>query len=84
MAYRGGTIDVEGTVDAGGESGDFLESLRAEGSLRGRSIQIAPDTEFRAVSGAFTTQGFGPESKVAPESYTLDAALLARVACGGA
>jgi hypothetical protein len=63
MAYRGGTIDVEGTADAGGEIGDFLATLRAEGTLRARSIQIAPETEFRTATSAFTMQGFGSESR---------------------
>jgi hypothetical protein len=62
--YRGGTLDIEGTLEAQGLSpAEFAESLRAEGHLEGAAIAFSPDAEFRRVSGCFEVQGFGGESR---------------------
>ena len=63
VAYKGGELDLEGVLDAEGEGADLLESARAEGTLRGRSILFAPDTEFRAVKARFEMQGGGAASR---------------------
>ena len=63
IAYKGGELDLEGILDAEGEGADLLESARAEGTLRGRSILFAPDTEFRAVKARFEMQGGGAASR---------------------
>jgi hypothetical protein len=63
IAYKGGELDLEGILDAEGEGLDLLESARAEGTLRGRSILFAPDTEFRAVKARFEMQGGGAASR---------------------
>jgi hypothetical protein len=63
IAYKGGELDLEGILDAEGEGPDLFEGARAEGTLRGRSILFAPDTEFRAVKARFEMQGGGAASR---------------------
>jgi hypothetical protein len=63
IAYKGGELDLEGILDAEGEGSDLFESARAEGTLRGRAILFAPDTEFRAVTARFEMQGGGAASR---------------------
>ena len=63
IAYKGGELDLEGILDAEGQGSDLLESAHAEGTLRGRSILFAPDTEFRAVKARFEMQGGGAGSR---------------------
>ena len=63
IAYKGGQLDLEGTLDAEGASVDVLDSAHAEGTLQGRSILFAPDTEFRSVAARFEMQGAGPASR---------------------
>ena len=63
IAYKGGELDLEGILDAGGEGLDLFESAHAEGTLRGRSILFAPDTEFREVKARFEMQGGGAASR---------------------
>jgi hypothetical protein len=63
IAYKGGRLDLEGIVDAEGEGTDLFDSARAEGTLRGRSILFAPDTEFRSVTARFEMLGAGAASR---------------------
>ena len=63
IAYKGGQLDLEGILDAEGNDADLFESARAEGTLRGRSILFAPDTEFRTVAARFEMQGAGAASR---------------------
>lgn len=63
IAYKGGTLDLDGTLEAEGEGADLFESARAEGTLRGRSIVFAQDAEFRSVSARFEMQGGGAGSR---------------------
>ena len=63
VAYKGGELDLEGTLDADGEGSDLFENARAEGTLRGRAILFAPDTEFRTVAARFEMQGGGAASR---------------------
>ena len=53
VAYNGGSVDFEGSLDADGTGVDLLSSARAEGCLHARSIAFAPDAEFRAAKGCF-------------------------------
>jgi hypothetical protein len=62
IAYKGGQLDLEGILDAEGNDTDLFESARAEGTLRGRSILFAPDTEFHTVAARFEMQGAGAAS----------------------
>jgi len=63
IAYKGGMLDLDGTLDAEGEGLSLLESARAEGTLRGRSILFAPDADFRSVTARFEMQGSGVASR---------------------
>jgi hypothetical protein len=63
IAYKGGKLDLDGILDAEGESAELFESAHAEGTLRGRSILFAPDTEFRAVTARFEMLGAGVASR---------------------
>src|SRR6185295_4851463 len=63
IAYKGGMLDLDGTLDAEGEGLSLFESVRAEGTLRGRSILFAPDADFRSVTARFEMQGSGAASR---------------------
>jgi hypothetical protein len=63
IAYKGGALDLEGILDAEGDGSDLFDSVRAEGTLRGRAILFAPDTEFRTVAARFEMQGVGAASR---------------------
>jgi hypothetical protein len=63
IAYKGGVIDLDGTLDAEGEGASLFESVRAEGTLRGRSILFAPEADFRSVTARFEMQGSGAASR---------------------
>jgi len=63
IAYKGGILDLDGTLDAEGQGVGLLESARAEGTLRGRSILFAPDADFRSVTARFEMQGSGAASR---------------------
>jgi AsmA family len=53
IAYKGGRLDLEGTLDTEGTGADLMERASAEGTLQGRSILFAPDTEFSSVIARF-------------------------------
>ncbi len=63
IAYKGGALDLEGVLDAEGDGSDLFDSVRAEGTLQGRAILFAPDTEFRSVAARFEMQGGGAASR---------------------
>ncbi len=62
IPYKGGTLDLEGSLDAAGDGEELFESARAEGTLRGESILFAPDAEFGSVTAGFEMQGVGATS----------------------
>lgn len=53
LAYKGGRLDLDGKVEAAGSGLALLASVKAEGALRGRSITLAADSEYRRVRGRF-------------------------------
>jgi hypothetical protein len=63
IAYKGGRLDLEGILDAEGDGAELFESAHAEGTLHGRSILFAPDTEFRSIAARFEMLGGGPASR---------------------
>jgi hypothetical protein len=57
VPYKGGEIDFEGVLEADGLGSEILETARAQGRLRGRSLSFAPDAEFRTVTACFEMTG---------------------------
>lgn len=53
VAYKGGTLDFEGTLEADGSGTQIPASARAEGRVRGHSIAFTPDADFRSIAGCF-------------------------------
>jgi hypothetical protein len=53
LAYAGGKLDFDGSLDTDGSGVDLLLNARAEGRLRGRSIAFSPEADFRAVNACF-------------------------------
>src|ERR1019366_1117497 len=66
FSYKGGKLDFSGKVTAEGSGPALLASVRAEGTLRGRSIVFSPDAEFRRVAGRFQVSitAAGPKWKL--------------------
>jgi hypothetical protein len=60
VPYKGGRLDFTGRVEAAGDGLPLLASLRASGTLNGRSIAFSPDTDFRNVTGGFQASLQGP------------------------
>ncbi len=53
VAYKGGHVDFEGSLDAEGSGIEIVNGAHAEGCLHARSISFAPDAEFRSAKGCF-------------------------------
>ena len=70
--YKGGKLDFSGKVTAEGSGPALLASLKAEGTLRGRSIVFSPDAEFRRVAGRFAVSmtAAGPKWKLSALELT--------------
>ncbi len=51
--YHGGRLEFDGKLDAEGSGVQLLGSLRAEGAVKGRALNFAPDAELKAFSGQF-------------------------------
>ena len=57
IPYKGGKLDLEGSLDASGTAEQLLETARAEGHLRARSIVFSSDAEFSIAVACFEWQG---------------------------
>jgi hypothetical protein len=53
LPYKGGRLDFKGKILADGNGPALWASIRADGSLSGRSIAFSPDAEFRRATGRF-------------------------------
>ncbi len=53
VAYKGGQLDFDGSLESDGAGADLIANAHAEGSLRGRSVAFAPDADFRTVAACF-------------------------------
>jgi hypothetical protein len=53
VAYKGGTLDFDGSAETEGTGVQLLLAAHGEGSFRGRSIAFTPETEFHTVAGCF-------------------------------
>lgn len=59
IPYRGGVLDLTGTVEAEGSGAQLLQTARAEGTAKGRGTGLAAEGEFRTFSGSFAMQPLG-------------------------
>jgi len=53
LPYKGGQLDLSGKISAEGNGPALWASIKADGTLRGRSIEFSPDAEFRRATGRF-------------------------------
>jgi len=53
LPYKGGRVDFRGKISAEGNGPALWASIKAEGTLSGRSIAFSPDAEFRRATGHF-------------------------------
>lgn len=59
IPYAGGTLELNGAVEAEGPGAQLLDTARGEGTVRGRGVGVSPDTEFRSLTAAFTLSPAG-------------------------
>jgi hypothetical protein len=53
MPYKGGRLELEGSLEADGSGEQLVETVRGEGHLRGRGVSFSTDAEFSSVVGCF-------------------------------
>lgn len=53
LPYKGGQLDLSGKISAEGNGLALWASIKADGTLRGRSIVFSPEAEFRRATGRF-------------------------------
>ena len=53
LPYKGGRLDFKGKVSAEGNGPALWASIKADGTLQGRSIAFSSEAEFRRASGHF-------------------------------
>ena len=54
VPYKGGALDFDGKAEAEGSGAALLASIKAEGTLQGRSISATPDAEYQRAKGRFS------------------------------
>jgi hypothetical protein len=59
IPYRGGSLDIVGTVDAEGSDAQLLQTAKAEGTAKGRNLAFTPEADFRTFNAAFQMQPLG-------------------------
>jgi hypothetical protein len=59
LAYKSGTLSMEGTATSGGLGPDVIATAKGEGSFSGEDISFAPDAEFETVAGDFVLSSGG-------------------------
>lgn len=57
VPYKGGKLDFDGNLEADGSGDALLDSVQAEGDVRGRAVSFAPDADFRTITGCFELRG---------------------------
>ena len=53
MPWKGGHVDLTGTIESSGTGIAFLANLHAEGKFQARSFAVSPEFAFGTASGAF-------------------------------
>jgi hypothetical protein len=66
LEWRGGRLDIEGSMETRGMGVGLLANLRAVGHYAARSVVISPELALKAVSGTFDLAGSrsGPQMKL--------------------
>ena len=59
LAYRAGSLSLEGTATADGTGVEIAENLKATGTFTGEDAAFAPDADFQTLSGTFALNGGG-------------------------
>lgn len=59
LAYRAGSLSLEGTATADGTGVEIAENLKATGTFTGEDVAFAPDADFQTLSGTFALNGGG-------------------------
>ena len=53
FAWQGGTVAAKGVMSASGMGGDLLSNLKAQGTLTGKRLEVAPLSPWETVEGTF-------------------------------
>jgi len=59
LEYRNGRLDLDGELETSGIAENLLLNIRSKGTFEGKGIELGPDTEVTAITGAY---------KIAPAS----------------
>jgi hypothetical protein len=59
LEYRNGRLDLDGELETSGIAESLLLNIRSKGTFEGKGIELSPDTEVTAITGAY---------KIAPAS----------------
>ena len=66
LAWKGGRVDLDGSMQTLGAGLDLLLNLRAEGAFQARNIVLAPEQTVKTATGefVFSLTGTGPQFKL--------------------
>ncbi len=59
IEYRDGTLTVDGSLDSSGFGEDVLSRVQGTGEFSGENLNLAPEVQFRTISGSFEIQSGG-------------------------
>lgn len=66
MSWRSGNLNAEGALAASGVGADLLTSLKAQGTFRGKAIDLTPVNKWDTVAGSFDWSFSGASDKRLP------------------
>ena len=53
LDYRNGRLDLDGEIETSGVAENLLLNIRSQGTFEGKDIELGPDTEVTAITGAY-------------------------------
>jgi hypothetical protein len=53
LEYRNGRLDLEGELETNGIAESLLLNIRSQGMFEGQGIELGPETEVGAITGAY-------------------------------